>query len=364
MEKVKISFEVGLLEKVLKYAAEESKTLNDLFHEFLEEYTSYAAEKPSMSSAEADERNAHYAKTALDWSRELQRVYKSVETSYDLLQDRAKAYGAHQPIKAWKYLAYDQCNPCSTTGDFEHMYKFVKKGTELYYLNGNKKRVPTAAEKALEVNIYGDVLDDKNFENKIGDKKLRRMVKDPREIYDLPNPILIFDYILRDWEGFIRDLRFGEFKYYSRSALDYISALSTKKGDPKSRGRLKFFKEDEIGKYENIGISYGFKGGQSPAFDTRALVVPGKMDYIGRRSYDQIIQHIKKDPKRYPYPALSSLGMSIYMPEVTRRDINDIEAAQHQISRFLRDTGVTLESPSDAGKAMGGLGEALKKEGS
>ena len=39
MEKVKISFEVGLLEKVLKYAAEESKTLNDLFHEFLEEYT-------------------------------------------------------------------------------------------------------------------------------------------------------------------------------------------------------------------------------------------------------------------------------------------------------------------------------------
>ncbi|MBI2130560.1 hypothetical protein HYU10_02205 [Candidatus Woesearchaeota archaeon] len=320
--------------------------------DFLREYTSTIKE-PVVGGRTPDYRR--FASLALNHAQEIERAYKIIETSYQYLQERAKAYGSHQVIKAWRYVVLDECNPC---GEYEHYYKFVKRGTSLIVppRNGRSR----SAEEELEVNIYGEVLKDKH------DEMPARRVQDPREIYDMRNPMVEFGYILRDWEGFIRDMRFGEYKYYSRSVFDYINALTTKPGDPRRLGRNQFFEMEKVDNDyvddRNIPKTIGYKGAQRPAFDRMAMVNTGKMDYIGRRDYNQLITDIKNDSKKILYPAVSSLGISLYIPAVTRRDVSGVKAVQTYLNRWVRDRGVTIETPSKAKEAIGSLGEMVEKQ--
>ena len=80
----------------------------------------------------------------------LAKAKEILKNSNTLLNDRAKAYGNHMVLKAWRYLILDQCNPYGATA---HEYKFVDPGTRLSdgsIVKGHK----------LEVNQYFEVLED------------------------------------------------------------------------------------------------------------------------------------------------------------------------------------------------------------
>jgi len=220
-------------------------------------------------------------------------------------------------------------------------------------------------EEDSEVNYYREVLADK-FKNVQGwlkpwditiKSKIPRKILHPHDIhspYPPHTPMEICDFVLRDWDALIRDIRYGEFRYYSRSIYDYISALSDKTGDPKSMGRAQFMEGSKI------PTSAGFKNADNPAFDRRALVDPGRfggVNYIGRKKYDDKQDDIKGYDEKNPYPALSTRGMSVYLPRLTKRDVDDFKEASKYISIFLRDTKIPVSDSKLAWQAMGSLGE-------
>lgn len=303
---------------------------------FLREYLLYVVD-PRVPVAQKN--FSKYQTRTLELRGEISTAIGKLKVAHDFLEDRATAYGAHQPIKAWMYLVLDQSNPY---GNFEHEYKFVNRGVELS--DGTKTQDKT------EVNQYKEVLRDKHE----GSEKIR-FVKDPRKIYPHDNPMQTLSWVLQDWEGFIRNLRFGEYRYYSKSLFDYLAALSTKENDPAALGRPQFGIEG------NIKTTRGFKSASNPAFDRRALVNPGNMAYPGRRRFDQGLQDIQRDPQKDENPALSSFGMSLFIPALTSRDINEIAGMEQQLNSFLRDTGVTVESHLDAHEAIGPLGAGIRK---
>ncbi|HLC60026.1 MAG TPA: hypothetical protein VJJ52_01205 [Candidatus Nanoarchaeia archaeon] len=288
--------------------------------------------------------------TAGNFARDLTAKLGALGTRLNALDEREKAFGAHFPIKAWNYLAFDQDNPY---GQFYHSYKFFKH-------RGSWK----------EINLYGEVLETvyrntksffepwKNFPqyNPI-------IFRDFDKVYDIYNidpnvsPRKVFNWMLLNWEGVIRDLRFGEFKPWSKTVTAYVDALTVRENNPHLLGKTNFYIES------NIPFHYGFKGSGNPAFDRRALIDPGRFGpatYVGKKVYNESWQDIKRYDKfkeTNHYPALSSLGMSMYLPALVERDVDDIQEAQRYLMPFLRDTGATVSGSADAYKLFASLGE-------
>ncbi len=301
---------------------------------------------------------------------QLATAIADIKRSHQHLAERGKAYGNHQPIRIQKYLVLDQCNPY---GWHEHQYKFVKKGTKLIIRKGSKlsngtyawRDIEEQATKDLEVNHYGDVLEDiyantdrfyNTKDSRVPPRKVHIEEIRDGKIKDLIPPEEIMEQVIKDWDAFIRNMRFGEFRPNSKSALDYIRYLSTNPEDPESLGRLEFFKE------ENIRFTPDFKSARNPAFDRRLLVNTGILRYVGRKGYRDNYMDIKNNPKTDPFPAVSSLGMSMYLPALVTRDTEDISEINEFLKIFVRDTGAEVQSSKEAHRAMGALSAEQEKK--
>lgn len=278
----------------------------------------------------------------------------------EALEEREKALGAHQVIKAWMYLALDQDNPY---GQFEHYYKFANRGGQKY-----------------EINYYTEYVERNYSKTRNWFEPWRTFTTEeperhpnPKEVYEAYavqgiTPMKVCDWILFDWEGLIRQLRFGEFAYWSKDVSAYVHALSELKEQPHREGRsgfgkLEFYPGSTNFYYVNehrIPMNKGFKE-QTVAFDRRALVHPGYPSYPGRRSFREGWQDIKKYRERNPYPAVSSRGMSLYIPQVVEREADDVKAAQASLMKWVRDKDISITNSNDAWSLFAPLGE--KEEG-
>lgn len=249
--------------------------------------------------------------------------------------ERLKAYGPHHVVRAWRYLILDQCNPSG--GRWPHTYLFVPPETELD--DG------TRTTELTEVTMFGEILEEiyKNIDHFGKPQKRKttvRRVKDTRKIIFHPNPHEMYGFIDNEWEGFVRDMRFGTYHPYSRSVYDYISKMVYKKI---------FYDDTKI-----TAILPSKKDAGNPAFDREALKDPGQMFYWGRtRYYDK---HTDIEQKN-PYPALSNFGMSRYLHELTVKDMKDKQEAISFLNRFLGDTGEWVTEVAKAREAIGLLGE-------
>ncbi len=289
---------------------------------------------------------------AKSYNQRLQTVTIDIERSYKYLNRRARAYGNYQPIRAQKYLVLDQCNPY---GWHEHQYKFIPPGTLLS--DGTRE------SRSLEVNQYGEVLEDKNgntdrFYNPTG-KAPRKVHPDEiraGKIKDLTPPEKIMEAAINDWEGFIKNMRYGIFRYNSKFVSDYLNVLSTEKDDPNRLGKYGFYKES------NIKFTPGWKTEDKPAFDRRALVNTGILTFVGRKNFVESWQDIYKNQKTDPYPGVSSYGMGLYISDLVRRDVEDLVAANEYLKIFLRDKGKPVESASEASDAFEALYAASEQE--
>lgn len=330
----KMEIEVG----VFYYTKEFCEKLNDI-SAFLSDYLKRIVE--GMLPIEYP----RYQSGADGLRTNLTPITDSIVRSYRSLDSRAHAYGNHQPIKAQKYLVLDQCNPY---GWHEHQYKFIGPGTKL---SDNSRVSPN---QWLEVNQYYEVLVDK-YNNS---NRFYSLQKPPRKVHpdeikagkvkDLWPPAGMMDAVIVDWEGFIRNMRYGAYRPNSKSVQDYLRALATLGSD-------RFFIEN------NIPITKGWKTKEYPAFDRRALVDPGLLKFVGRRNYMESYEDVKKNPKTDPYPALSSYGMSLYIPPLVIKDTENIEEVNEYLKVFLRDTGTSIESFKDVLAALGALHAEEKK---
>lgn len=291
---------------------------------------------------------AHFQSMANNLRTDLPAIATSVNRSYKALNERASAYGNHAPIRAQKYLVLDQCNP---HGWHEHQYKFVRPGTLL----SDGSRVPI--NTSLEVNQWNEVLLDKynntdRFYDPLSPPRPPRRVNvseiAARKVKDLWPPAAMMDAIINDWEGFIRNMRYGSYRPNSKTVQDYLNAL-------KVLGTYDFYRE------ENIPITRGWKERANPAFDRRALVDSGLLEFVGRRNFQESYQDVTKNPKTDPYPAVSSYGMSMYIPALVIKDTEDIAAVNESLKAWVRDRGLPIESFKDVLPALGALYAEEKK---
>ncbi|GEM_PF-3172763 len=343
----------------------------DFFREYRSHVVKYGPGAGSDPKAKAVLTND--AQVALGLADELSKlVQNKIKINLKYLDERAKAYGAHQVLKGWNYLVFDQCNPY---GEYEHFYLFVEKGTNLLKYNpDNEAYEDDIAEDYLEVNSLGEVLIDKH-KNVIKSfirpwdeslivtmpRKVKNF-KDIKEFYVKPGqtPGMVHGFVLQDWHSFIADLRYGEFKPYSRSVFDYINALEEDKAATK--GRLEFMKGI------TIPTTVRFKDAGNPAFDLRAIEdTGGAMTYLGRKNYawgpldlkkGNISSNLDSNGEFNPYPGVSSRGMSMYLPRIVKRRIDDFDKANEYLRIFLRDTGIEVGS-HDAYRAFGSLGDEV-----
>ncbi len=103
-----------------------------------------------------------------------------------------------------------------------------------------------------------------------------------------------------------------------------------------------------------------FKGPDNPAFDRRALKDPGEfgpVKFIGRKGYSDSMEDIQRYSEKNPYPALSAMGMTLYLPALVERDVDDIVEAQKYMRPFLKMTTATVSGAADAWKLFAPLGE-------
>lgn len=346
--------EVGWFDSYKKIA----NHINDII-KFLKLYRYHAAIPDRTERIAQTDRDGPIAEDMLIKLNSLKEELDRRLTRY--LEPREKAFGAHQPIKAWKYLVFDQCNP---SGEYPHWYRFIEKGKPLLEPRAGIKPVVVPAESDLEVNLYGEVLIDKQKSKEYlewirpwGKVKLEAPKRvdnfdDVYEYYHKPgrSPMDVFRFVLEDWRGFIFDLRYGQFKPWSKSVSEYVNALTTERHDPNRLGRFEFYDE------KNIPFHWGWKGAVNPAFDRRAKDDPGFMTYVGRVGFNNEIQNIVDQPQN-PYPALSSRGMSLYIPALVKRDVDDIEEAEKAMMHFIKDMGATALAASEGWQVPGALGE-------
>ena len=152
------------------------------------------------------------------------------------------------------------------------------------------------------------------------------------------------------------DTQWGDIRAWS----DVLSNRETGENTPSliEKGKRKGMMETYNKKWIALSLAIDFKSPNNPAFDRRAHNSPGFIRYGGRIFYDDSLEEIKAPNRdKNPYPAISSRGMGMYIPELTQRDVDDITKARDYLGRFLRDTGETLTGPKDAYKGISSLGE-------
>ena len=274
--------------------------------------------------------------------KKLQETTAKLETSRSYLEDRAKALGNFQLIKAQVYLILDQCNPY---GQQEHQYRFIPDGTRLVDQFGHE----SYAHHSLEVDMYGNVLDDVNsnknqFYGTLNvNSPIRRVA--PEEIRAgkiklMAPPYEIMDKIENDWEGGFRTMRFGQWKKYSKSFSDYVNAWETR------LGKTRFYNE------ENITFEPGTKEQETAAFDRRARVDPGKMDYPGRINVHHVWQDVSHNPREDPFPGVSSIGMSNYIIQLAQKDTENMKEMNDYLNRFIQDIGLPVQTAGETPKTF------------
>ena len=194
--------------------------------------------------------------------------------------------------------------------------------------------------------MFGEILEDiyKSFDQ-FGKQTLERYkkprkVKDRRKIAYYSNPHEMMAFIDDEWEGFVRDMRFGEYHPYSRSVNDYINKMIYKRifyDDSKITASLPSAKDPD-----------------NPAFDREGLKNPGQMFYWGRTRYSD--KNADIEPKN-PYPTISNFGMTKYLNTLVQKDMADKQEAISSMNRFLGDRGEWVTTSKEAQKAIGLLGE-------
>ena len=296
--------------------------------------------------------NKVFGSFASDHNTKLSELIKKLEDHLVELDNREKAFGAHMPIKAWMYLIRDQDNPY---GNYEHYYKFINEG-------GRK----------IEVNYYGEKLPSKfpnlrkwyqpwkKFDPVDPDVVKTRDIDKIYDAYSLPNvsPEQVANWLIIDWRAFMNDLRFGMYKPWSKDVASYTDALTPRKLSLHALGRTDF-----NGDESKIPFNYGYKL-KGAAFDRRALVDTGKMTYVGRKSYNDEQQNIQSYQfEKNPYPAVSSRGMSLYLPALIEMDVDDISEAQKYMQPFIQDIGTAADTASEAPDLFGPLSKEHGKGG-
>ena len=255
------------------------------------------------------------------------------------LKDRVERYGNNHIIKAWMYLVLDQVNPSGNK--WPHSYFFVPKGTVI--INENEKKEYPTEDELTEVDMFGQLMEDifDNMDQFAGPKdpdgkvcpgydkkpyRKPRKVKDTRKIMAHPDPYLVTKSVDNEWMGFMKDLTYGDYHPYSRSWPDYEKFLN-------EDDRLKF-NDDELVK-GNAHLP-SKKDATNPAFDREALKNPGQFIYWGRRRYNDDLTGIEE---KNPYPTLTAYGMTMYLLELTEKDLTDKAEAHKYLSLFLGHSG-------------------------
>lgn len=272
----------------------------------------------------------------------------NIKTYFSELNNRVEIYGNNHVIKAWMYLVLDQVNP---SGDrWPHSYFFVPKGTAIIDESGGEY---TTEDELTEVNMFGQLMEDifDNMDQFAGPKdpyKRPRKVKDTRKIMAHPDPYLVTKSVDNEWMGFMKDLTYGDYHPYSRSWPDYEKFLNE---DDRSK-----FNDDELVK-ESAHLP-SKKDATNPAFDREALKNPGQFIYWGRRRYNDDLTGIEE---KNPYPTLTAYGMTMYLLELTEKDLTDKAEAHKYLSLFLGHSGEWTELPSEAKKVVTLMNKVAKK---
>ena len=354
-EKEALTEETKVIEGGWFGANRELMNLINKIMNYLERYTELSIKHgtkapPEMMLSGNDPLWLQLAEEAGNLYTALGTVLAKIQGYSEATKERLEDYGHHNVVKAWRYLVFDQDNP--TGKKWPHTYLFVLPGAEI--LDGNGKPAGKSTE-LTEVNMFGELLEDiyKNIDQFAKDPLDRymkpRRVKHTKDIINYQDPREMFDFIDNEWQGFILDIRFGEYHPYSRAARDYINKMVYKK---------EFYDDSKI-----IADLPSEKGLGMPAFDREALKNPGQMIYWGRKSYKDAHSQIKKTDPANPYPTLSSVGMSRYLNELVIKDMADKQEALKSLNLFLGDTGEWSTSTKEAYKAIGLLWLDQQKNG-
>ncbi|MEK6909680.1 MAG: hypothetical protein AABW61_01225, partial [Candidatus Aenigmatarchaeota archaeon] len=322
------------------YNKEMMELINEIM-DFIQTYIALSVEHGVFGTPEyigpTDQRWNPVAEKARGLVSRLGTVLGKIQTYSKETKERLKHYGPHHVVRAWRHLILDQCSPSGNK--WPHTYLFVPARTEL--------EDGTFTTELTEVNMFGELLEDiyKNIDHFGKPKSLQsfikpRKVKDRRKIAYYQDPHQMMSFIDHDWEGFVRDMRFGEYHPYSRSVNDYISKMVYKKI---------FYDDSKI-----TATLPSLKTPDNPAFDREGLKNPGQMFYWGKTRYSD--KHTDIEPKN-PYPTISNFGMTRYLRTLVEKDMADKQEALSFMNRFLGDTGEWVTTAKQAKEAIGLLGE-------
>ena len=149
-------------------------------------------------------------------------------------------------------------------------------------------------------------------------------------------------------------------------ASDYVKVLETKKDNPNILGRQEFMpKFSYKGKFvidkeheKLIKFRAGLKSSEDPAFDRRALVdTGGVLRYAGRKHYSDGWQDVEQNSEKWDkLPAVSTAGMSIYLPALTIRNFEDVQ----EVLKYLEIVPYDRGTQETTAEIMGTLNEGVK----
>ena len=256
---------------------------------------------------------------------------KQIEKEKPYFDKLKRLWGLHFILESNVLEMADQYN-CA--GMHEHSYRFAKPSALL--IGGGK------ADK--DGPFYWEVDDDGNFlfdsyynldqfGEPVKPDKVRsvRRLKDPIRDSFMADAQTMALCIGKEWEGLLRDMRWGIWHGFSRTAEDYIIFHN-----------YRIFDDYRILRKKDP--SYG-----NPAVDLRALNNPGKLRYWGRKRYTDEFPTI--DMHENPDPVLSTLGYTQYIADYIKQRVENINSIlESDVKRWRWDAGRQM---SDIGDTKG-----------